>query len=1427
MTRAMTPEAKAALSRTIRALRERLLADLRDAVTSTYRLEAPLQHAELGEAAYARRRRLDAWVDEQVRASTRTAKGARTRDALLRDAEKQAAYTLLNRLVLLRLLEAPAPGDGAPVVQPAVLKGGWNSLAYRQFKEAAPALCEDATAGYATLLGLVFDELALDLPGLFGATGVVDLIPVPAATLRAVVDALNTAELETCWTDDMTLGWVYQYWNDPEREALDAKLNAGGKVAPHEIASKTQMFTERYMVDWLLQNTVNPLWLRICARNGWTPHAHARGTLEALETRRTEWRALRALGPDNGGVALTALMPLHTADEHAWAYYLAPAGADGAGDAAPDDATPDSLRDIRLIDPAVGSGHFLVVALDLLFRFLREERAHRGLDGEPAWSDRALVEHILSHTLHGIDLDARAVQIAAASLWLKAQHLAGGAHPSRLNLVASNLRLAQLSDDDPSLVALRNQLEREAGIPAALTDELMAALRGADHLGSLLKVGSEIDRLLTAHEAQLAQRQPDQVDLFAGAASAQPTRTVPVAEARATLLHRLERFLAAHTHGDDLGLRLAGEQLAAGVRFVRMVQESRYDIVVANPPYQGTSKIADDAYVKRHYPLGKADLYAAFLLRGLELVKEGGTSAMLTMRNWMFIKQYAELRRGLFESHGLSAIGDFDRGAFEEIAAGPGGVSVAATVWRRISSAPEVHALRPSPIGSTRHDLAEKRAATLCHVDRFTFDPRALKVVPEWPLVYWWDDAALAPYRAGLLIGNVAPAKPGLATQDNERFLRLPSEVLPGCVHRARTTIVCAAPLGLASATWLPYVKGGAGSQWFEPLSYVVRWEQGRLELCVFVERYRLKSPGAYIKNTHYYYKYGVAVAPVGAVFSARLHRWQSVLGHMGTSCFGAPYELVCWLNTSRAIGLVQDLCPGVHFSAGDVNKLPASSIGKADAIVAQLDTAFTTHESHREPSVEFLHPGPSPWRYAQDWAQRAVDRPDGDPLPPYDEELDAEPPTDHVSYALGVALGRFHPDGTGIVDATTDDLQHALPAGILFLDGSLADDDPRDGLGHTACTMLRDAWAEHGPAIDARKSLRDYLAGTFFKSVHRQMYDNKPIHWPLSSERKTFVAWVTIHRMSEQTLPILLADHLHPARQRLQGRLDDLRTQRDAGGDTGTHADKRLATVRAWLDELEAFIALVEQCAYRGAPPARAKATPRAQDAAYAPVLDDGVMINSAALWPLLDPQWNKPKQWWGELCEAANNKDYDWSHLAMRYWPERVDAKCQADPSLGVAHGCFWRYHPARAWAWELRLQDEIGPDFRIEEAPYAPLGLDLAARPDTGDAAHRNAYLASAPDEALQAVEKEALRRMGRGDNKQIVDRMTLLEAGLWSARPAAAYALEDRLSEKQGAVFVLDAPDAEAARSAYEAQEPAATRRRSELHAGFEERQGVML
>lgn len=1393
----MTPDAKKALSSTIRALRTRLLEDLHAATETAYRLSVRAQDAGLSERARVSRDRLEAWVAEQQRADEATRKkGAkpRTAEAYRGDVEKQAAYTLLNRLVVLRLMETK-PERGEPLRAPAVVIEGWESRGYKDFRSLAPALVkDDPTEGYALLLQLVFEDLALELPGIFGPVGLADLVPVPPATLRHAVEELDKAELASCWTDDMTLGWVYQYWNDPEREALDAKLNGGGKVEPHEIASKTQMFTERYMVDWLLQNSLGPMWLAMCGKNGWTPEVQADGTLDRLEARRAEWRDKRA----RGEVALTDLMPLHTDAERRWAYYVPQPIPDDAVDKA-----PDSVRDLKVMDPAVGSGHFLVVALDLLVALYREEARQRGEAGAERWSDRAIVERILSHNLHGIDLDPRAVQIAAAALWLKARQVAPDARPERLNLVASNLRLASLPEGDPALVELRREVERETGIPGALTDTLVHALRGADHLGSLLKVDKAVDEALAQHEAVLGRALGEQGGLFTGFKAQRERVTIGRAEAKATLLDRLEGFLAKHTGGEDLGLRLRGEQLAAGVRFVRLVREGAYDLVVANPPYQGTSKMADSTYIERVYPLGEADLYAAFLLRGLELVRRGGVSAMLTMRSWMFIKQYSGLREHLLATHALSALGDFEVGAFEEV----GGmvVSVCASVFRRNLAGGDSVAQKLTLDGEegNAERTARKRAATLCHEGRHAFDPAAPKVVPEWPLVYWWDAAMLSAYHGAPLIGEVAPGRAAQSTGDNPRFVRLVWEV--SSLHRRFADY---------PVSWFPFINGGKGREWIEELREAANWAAWGLPVksskChkTGVETCSLASEDYFVRGR------GVAFSMIGANFSARVHRYPSIFGDMGSSVF--PDDLagaVCAMNSTRARQILTSLNPGVHFQVGDVNRLPLFPIADADGIFAQVEAAFSLHESHREPSVEFRHPGPSPWRHAQDWAQAAVDRPEGAPLPEYVEELDPEPPTDHLSFALGVALGRFGLTSSaqgGSLDPTTADLSHALPHGILFLDTTLDDTDPRDGLGHPAAAPLHAAWATHGPAIGSKRGLRGWLALDFFKDVHRQRYENRPIHWPLSSSGKVFVAWVNIHRFTEQTLRVLLADHLVPTLTRLDGELNDLRVARDSADPKAARtAERQYDRVLKARDELVAFLTGVETCADQGPPPTDRTCPPREQDARHAPDLDDGVMINSAALWPLLEPQWKDPKKWYAELATAKGRKDYDWSHLALRYWPARVDKKCRQDPSLGVAHGCFWRYHPERAWAWELRLQDEIGPDFRIQEPPYRPGGRDLG---DEGDGPHRAAFLRGHPDEAIAAVEKEAVRRMGRGKRKKLLTAMSLLETGLWTTSTDAMWALELRLSEKQGAEVRILAPDEPEARAAFEADHPDRARAR---------------
>ena len=303
--------------------------------------------------------------------------------------------------------------------------------------------------------------------------------------------------------------------------------------------------------------------------------------------------------------------------------------------------------------------------------------------------------------------------------------------------------------------------------------------------------------------------------------------------------------------------------------------------------------------------------------------------------------------------------------------------------------------------------------------------------------------------------------------------------------------------------------------------------------------------------------------------------------------------NVLCSTNSTLSREIVQSLNPGVGFEVGDVDRLPIFPSAWADEILATvLRESKARINVRRGKETRVRRPGASPWRHVQEWAQTAVDQPEGAPLPPYDPEDDHEPPINNLSFALGVTLGRFGPNGEGILDPTRDDLSHALPAGILSLDGTLDREDNRDGLGEVAAAPLREAWEKYGPAIETnRTSLREWLALEFFKGVHKGMYQNRPIYWPLSSPQKTFVAWVNMHRFTAQTLRILLADHLNPTLSRLDGELNDLRAAR-VGADrkAARKAEKRYDRVLKGKEELEAFIVGVEQCADKGAPPTDAE---------------------------------------------------------------------------------------------------------------------------------------------------------------------------------------------------------------------------------------------
>jgi SAM-dependent methyltransferase len=1008
---------------------------------------------------------------------------------------------------------------------------------------------------------LELHALAVDLPGLYGERPLDRSLTLSPAAVREVVAILDAPALASAWQDDTTLGWVYQFWNDPQREAIDARVGPRGRIAAHEIASKTQLFTERYMVDWLLQNSAGRIALGM---------RRAPGEAEAPPSEMFV-RGAATLDPSS---------------------------------------FPPSLAELRILDPACGSGHFLAGAFDLLVPLYREEA--RSLGGEI--SDERIVESILRHNLHGIDIDGRAVQVAAAVLYLKARRLAPGARIPPMNLVATSVE-----------------------------HDGVAGLRGS-----------------------LMRFRPQQADLFGR--RDESTRT------------------------DDLGVRFDGDPLGAGQRLRSLLVEGRYDVVVFNPPYLATAKIDLPSAVLAAAYGDSPDLFASFVERAFELCKPEGLIAFVAPSNWMFLSTFQATRERILSGHVL-LLAELGKGAFRRASKLIQSAMVVASprpAEGRLSLAARVGS-QDSASASQHQEIVE----ALQREDRYApFDPSALARFEGAPLLFWLDPAFVRRYAELPKIDDVAECQGGIATTGNERFLRAVWEV-PAEEARAAASD--------APGPYLPYLKGAEGREWIEPFRWVLRAERAALELRVLLPGVRLERPTAL----------GVAYTTIGHHFGARLHTVPSIRDVSGASVFSrgdvGVEALVCALNRAAVRDLCAALNPTVNFQIGDVRRLPFDAVEGSAEIVAVLRAAFAEHERGSELSLDYDAPRGTTWPSARAFAQRAVDRPAGDPLP--STNLQAEPPSPwlSLSHALGIALGRFRAEG-GI--ATRED--QGLPDGILFLGP-----EPTS-LDHEACRPLREAWEAEGAEIGGGDDLASTLRKSFF-AEHRRQYEGRPIHLPLSSARRSYVAYVCFHRLHAETLSILLAAHLVPERRRLEAELGEARAR--ASG------DRRLADTQKLLDELNDFIAKVREIAEKGPPPPDGKTPPREVAARWDCALGDGVIVNAAALWPLLDPQWKDPKRWWSELCQARGKKDQDWSTVAARYFPARVRRSCQDDPSLAVAHGCFWALHPASAYAWELRLQDELRPDFALDE-----IGSDEA----------RARFLAEHGREAREIEARELARR-----------------------------------------------------------------------------------
>ena len=697
-------------------------------------------------------------------------------------------------------------------------------------------------------------------------------------------------------------------------------------------------------------------------------------------------------------------------------------------------------------------------------------------------------------------------------------------------------------------------------------------------------------------------------------------------------------------------------------------------------------------YIDNNYTEGKADLYAVFMMRGLELTKSFGLSAMITMRGWMFINDYKKLRDFLTNEKTIYSIADLHFGAFPEMKDVSTTMSIMLNNLPRFNTTKFIRPVRSDLIVRDMTQISRNISGLIAPFGIWVRPIDDFNVIEGRPFVYWWDDDFLKRYSETPKMSEAAPVRYGTITGDDTRFILFPWEVYLKHIYLSKLPFHNKE--NLRDKKWVPLIKGAAGLAWVEPVRNLIRWRDNGLEVknrndFIFGSYSRL------IQNEYWYFHAGVVFTSIGSKFGARIHRFASIFGSTGCSVFhDDPLLPLCLMNSSLAKIVLESLNPTVHFNVGDVNRLPLFPVESSEQIYSKLDEGFTEYEATRETSVEFKKPGHSAWQYTQEWAQEAVDRLEGTLLPEYKPIYDDLPQANYISYSIGIAIGRFGANGEGVLNEVSES---ALPVGILYLSAH----SDNDSIKHHACRPIHETWVKYGSAISKGASFKKWLMQSFFKDVHLDMYEKRPIYFPLSSKKRNFVALISIHRWADDTLQTLLADYLIPELNQLDGELQDLMETRKRGDKKNqAEAENRYTIAKSFYDELKEFVDLVRQCAEQGPPPANPKDTPREANARYKMDLDDGVLINSAALWPLLEPQWKQPKSWWSELCNEEGKKDYDWAHLAAIYFPKRVDAKCKKDPSLAVAHGCFWKYHPKKAYQWELRLKDEIDPDFTIDE-------------------------------------------------------------------------------------------------------------------------------
>lgn len=530
------------------------------------------------------------------------------KEALMRVVREQA-FTVLNRFAALCMAEA------RNIVRQCIA-GGSESEGFKLYDIVAGSSLGNSYEKYRSYLLSLFDELSLEMGVLFDRYSPAGMLFPGEQALNELIKKMQSAELKEIWMEDETIGWVYQYFNSPEERKAMRKASSAPRDS-RELAVRNQFFTPRYVVRFLVDNTLGRLWY----------------------------------GMTGGKTKISDFCE-----------YLV---KDPADEIKQDIKDP---REMKILDPACGSMHFGLYCFDVLEQIYEEAwDSHPELliDIRKEITDKQeyvkkIPNYIIEHNLHGIDIDRRAVQIAGLSLWLRAQRSyqnLGLKVTERPPVVKTNIVCAEPMPGERGLLE-----EFQSGLKPTVLGDLLSRIweemKLAGEVGSLLQIEdtlqSQLKKAKTAWNVYTKDmKRYVQGDLFdqnkqlklkemLGFDISDIDKLEEWEGMEAKLLSALSEYAGHAEKADAYKRKLFAEDAASGFAFIDVCRK-RYDVVLMNPPFGESAKGAKK-YIQDHYPRTKNDLYAAFVESFIHRLVPGGMLGAITSRTGFFLSSFQTWR---------------------------------------------------------------------------------------------------------------------------------------------------------------------------------------------------------------------------------------------------------------------------------------------------------------------------------------------------------------------------------------------------------------------------------------------------------------------------------------------------------------------------------------------------------------------------------------------------------------------------------------------------------------------------------------------------------------------------------------------------------------------------------------------------------------